>query len=61
VPLRGNGTPVSEYRKLYARSENEFFPKGRPGVFSFGGNPGQPAKTFSFRFEDQDVVATRIE
>jgi len=61
VPIRENGTPVTEYRKLYARSENEFFAKGRPSVFRFGGEAGQAAETFSFRQEGQDIVATRIE
>ncbi|MDH3514720.1 MAG: alpha/beta hydrolase-fold protein, partial [Gammaproteobacteria bacterium] len=61
VPIRANGTPVTEYRKLYARSENEFFPKGRPGIFRFAGDPGQAAETFAFRFEGQDIVATRVD
>jgi len=61
VPIRNTGTPVTEYYKLYARSENEFFPKGRPAVFRFGGDAGQPAETFSFRQEGQDIVATRID
>ncbi|MDH3336454.1 MAG: alpha/beta hydrolase-fold protein [Gammaproteobacteria bacterium] len=61
VPIRANGTPVTEYQKLYARSENEFFPKGRPGIFRFGGDPGQAAESFSFSFEGQDIVATRTD
>lgn len=61
VPIRDNGTPINEFHKIYARSENEFFAKGRPSRFSFDGKPGQPAETFSFRLEDEDIVATRID
>lgn len=60
VPIRNNGTPVTEYHKLYAHSASEFFPKGRPGIFTFGGDPGRPATTFSFRFQGEDIVATRM-
>jgi len=61
LPIRDTGAPVTEYQKLYARSETEFFPKGRPGVFTFGGDAGKPAETFSFRFQGEDIVATRID
>ena len=55
-----DGVPMTEWRKLYARTETEFFPKGWPGEFNFGGEPGKPAQTFSFEHDERTVTATRL-
>jgi len=54
-----NGSPMTEWRKIYARSETIFFSKGWPGEFEFGGDAGQPAQTFSFEWEERMIRATR--
>ncbi|MDH4125946.1 MAG: alpha/beta hydrolase-fold protein [Gammaproteobacteria bacterium] len=51
--------PLSEWGRIYARSATEFFSKGWPGEFVFGGDPGQPAQTLSFKWEGRDITATR--
>ena len=55
----GNGVPMTEWKKIYASSENVFFPKGWPGEMVFGGDAGKPAQTFSFEWEGHTVMATR--
>ena len=59
IPLRDIGVPITEWRKIYAASETEFFAKGRPDDFQFGGPAGQPAQTFSFELEDKVITAKR--
>lgn len=54
-----NGVPMTEYQRIYARSATIFFPKGWPGEFQFGGDPRQPAQTFSFKWEGREISATR--
>ncbi|MFX4228606.1 MAG: alpha/beta hydrolase [Porticoccaceae bacterium] len=52
-------TLMTEWSKIYASSETSFFSKDWPGEFEFGGEPGQPAETFSFRWNGEDITAVR--
>ena len=54
-----NGVPMTEWRKIYARSATVFFPKGWPGAFEFSGDPGKPAQTFSFELDGREITAIR--
>ncbi len=51
--------PQVEWQKLYPASETEFFPKGWPGDFTFGGPTNAPAETFSFGSGRNRVEAKR--
>jgi uncharacterized protein len=52
-------TLLSEWSRIYANSETSFFSKDWPGSFEFGGDPEEPAETFSFRWRGEDITAVR--
>jgi len=52
-------TLISEWSRIYASSETTFFSKDWPGQFEFGGEPDEPAQTFSFRWNGEDITAVR--
>jgi hypothetical protein len=58
VPL-SYGTPRTEWSKIYIDDEGNYFPKDWPGQFDFGGDPDQPAETFSFQWNGETITAVR--